>query len=132
MIKKNCAVCGKEFEAANYRYCLCSDECRRVRDRIQRATPEYRARHNERNRSEYRKKRRENFKVIPCKICGKPIEPEFRDDHMCRKYYHESCVLSEALQAVSEGAGTDDKRIRRAKNRFGYTLKELREEMGEE
>lgn len=29
MIKK-CRICGAEFDAANPRYCLCSDECRKI------------------------------------------------------------------------------------------------------
>lgn len=68
-------------------------------------------------------------KIVPCKICGKPVEPYFFDGRMCRKYHHDECVLSEALQAVSDGCGFKDKRIRRAHNLLGYTLKELREEV---
>lgn len=122
MIKKQCIICGKEFEVANSCYCLCSDECRKARAKIQNA------KHNA-DQKYTKKKQTVEPKIVLCKICSKPVEPYFFDDRMCRKYYHESCVLSEALQAVSEGAGFDDKRIRRANNLYGYTVKELREEM---
>lgn len=96
---------------------------------MRRLAPEYRAKVSERRKRRYKEQRWKHIKVIPCKICGKPVEPEFYDGRMHRKFHHESCVLSEALQAVSEGAGFDDKRIRRANNLYGYTVKELREEM---
>lgn len=129
MIKKNCVICGKEIEVANSCYCLCSDECRRVRDRMRRLAPEYRAKVSERRKRRYKEQRWKHIKVIPCKICGKPVEPEFYDGRMRRKFRHESCVLSEALQAISEGAKNKDKRIARAYRMYGYTVKELREEM---
>lgn len=128
MIKKQCVVCGKEFEVVNSHYCLCSDECRKIRARMQWSNPEYRQKANERNRERRRVRNRLNPKIIPCRICGKPVEPDFYGDRMCRKFHHESCVLSEALQAVSEGFGKSDKRIKRAYNLCCYTLKELREE----
>ena len=31
MYEKICKVCGKPFRAANPNYCLCSDECRKIR-----------------------------------------------------------------------------------------------------
>lgn len=129
MIKKNCVICGKEIEVINPQHCLCSDECRRVRRRMKQTAPEYRAKANERRRRRYKKQNWEHAKVIPCKICGKPVKPEFYDDRMHRKFYHESCVLSEALQAVSEGVKFNDKRVKRACNLYGYTIKELREEI---
>lgn len=129
MIKKQCVICGKEIEVINPHYCLCSDECRKIRQEMQRHDPERRAESYRRKCEFIKQQRRMHPRVVPCRICGNPVEPEFYDGRMHRKFHHESCVLSEALQAVSEGAGFDDKRIRRANNLYGYTVKELREEM---
>lgn len=129
MIKKQCVICGKVIEVINPQCCLCSDECRRVRDRMRRLAPEYRAKVSERRKRRYKEQRWKHIKVIPCKICGKPVEPSFFDGRMYRKYHHDECVLSEALQAVSEGCDFKDKRVKKAYNLLGYTLKELREEM---
>ena len=127
MIKKNCVVCGKEIEVANPRYCLCSDECRKARARGYLRSYDYLEKH----RKYMKEKRRSNPKIVPCKICGEPVPPTFREGRMCRTHYHEKCVLSEALQAVREGHGWEDKRIMRADNLYGYTMSELIEEVKE-
>ena len=135
MIKKNCVVCGKEIEVANPQYCLCSDECRKVRHK--QWSEKYK------NSPEYEDKRRlycarqsershKNPKVIPCKICGKPVPPTFNGKNkMCRSHYHEKCVLSEAIQAVRDGCKISDKRVIRAWNTYGYTMSEIIEGMKE-
>ena len=127
MIKKNCVVCGKEIEVTNPRYCLCSDECRKVRAR------EYQRNYIdiETHRKYMREKRWRNPKIVPCKICGEPVPPTFRENRMCRSYYHEECVLKEAFKAVEEGAKHVDPRIMRAFNFLGYTKTEIIEEMFE-
>lgn len=125
MIKKKCAVCGKEIEVANPRYCLCSEECKRVRAREYQRSYKSIEMHKKYMREKYWK----NPKIIPCKICGKPVPPTFRENRMCRKFYHEQCVLSEAVQAVREGCGWEDKRIMRADNLYGYTMSELIKEL---
>ena len=123
MIKKNCVVCGKEIEVVSSFYCLCSDECRKERAKTYKRD------------SEISKKRKlkywNNPKIVPCKICGEPVPPVFVENRMCRKFYHEKCVLSEAVQAVREGCGWKDKRIMRADNLYGYTMSELIEEAEE-
>ena len=127
MIKKSCAVCGKEIEVANPRYCLCSNECRKAKARgYQRSLEGI-----EKHRKYMKEKRWKNPKIVPCKICGEPVPPTFRDGRMCRTHYHEKCVLLEALQAVREGQGWKDKRIMRADNLYGYTMSELIKEMEE-
>lgn len=125
MIKKNCVVCGKEIEVTNPRYCCCSDECRKARAKTYKIDPESVERHKKKNREKYR----QNPKIVPCKICGEPVPPSFRENKMCRSHYHEKCVLSEALQAVIEGCAYNEKRIMRAWNLYGYTKSELIEEM---
>ena len=66
-------------------------------------------------------------KIILCKICGKPVTPSDTGGRLSHKYYHEKCVVKEALQAVSEGKGFNDRRVKRAYNIYGYSIKELRE-----
>ena len=134
MIKKNCIICGKEIEVVNPQYCLCSDECRKVRGKQlcekYKNSPEYK----EKSRlycARQLERKHKNPKVIPCKICGEPVSPTFRENKMCRSHYHENCVLSEAMQAIRDGCKISDKRIRRAWNTFGYTMSELIEEMKE-
>ena len=130
IIKKNCIICGKEIEVVNPQYCLCSDECRKVRGK--QLSEKYK------NSSEYEDKRRlyyarkhKNPKIIPCKICGEPVPPTFRENRMGRSHYHENCVLSEAIKAIQEGCKFSDERIRRAWNTYGYTMSEIIEGMKE-
>ena len=134
MIKKNCIICGKELEVVNPQYCLCSDECRKVRGKQlcekYNKSPEY----EDKRRLWYARnleRKHKNPKVIPCKICGEPVPPTFRENKMCRSHYHEKCVLSEAIKAIQEGCKYDEKRIYRARNMYGYTMSELIEEMKE-
>ena len=130
MIKK-CIVCGKEFEVVNSRYCLCSDECRKKR----RAELEMKYLSDpvivERRRIQSRERSRKNAKIILCKICGKPVPPSDTGGRLSHKYYHEECVVKEALQAIAEGGTsskfTGDSRIFRAYNVFGYSVSELKE-----
>ena len=135
MIIKKCIVCGKEIEVANPRYCLCSDECKKKRhaelNRKYMSDPVL----HERKLKQDRVRRRNNAKIIPCKICGEPVNPIDNGGRLSRKYYHEECVVREALQAISEGGkstkGTGDSRIFRAHNVFGYSVGELKEMLGE-
>lgn len=130
MIKK-CIVCGKEIEVVNSRYCLCSDECRKKR----RVELEMKYSSDpvivERRRIQSRERSRKNAKIILCKICGKPVPPSSSGGRLSHKYYHEECVVKEALQAIAEGGkstkGTGDKRIFRAHNVLGMGVKELKE-----
>lgn len=130
MIKKNCIICGKEIEVVNSRHCLCSDECREARKKQLYEKYKNSPEHKEKNRL-WRARNHKNPKVIPCRICGEPVPPTFRENRMGRSHYHEKCVLSEAMQAVREGCKCNDKRIHRAWNTFGYTMSELIEEMKE-
>lgn len=132
MIKKQCAVCGKEIEVANPYYCLCSDECRKVRRKQlyekYKKSPEYEDKLRL-YKARWVEISHKNPKIIPCKICGEPVPPTFRENRMYRKHYHEKCVLKEALQAVREGCKFSDKRIVLAWNTYGYTKTELLEEL---
>ena len=131
MIKKNCIICGKAIDVVNPQYCLCSDECRKVRAKQRyekyKNSPEYK----EKSRL-WRARNHKNPKVIPCRICGEPVPHTFNGKNkMCRSHYHENCVLSEAIKAIQEGCKFSDKRIIRARNVCGYTMSEIIEEMKE-
>ena len=131
MIKKQCIVCGKEIEVANSRYCLCSDECRKKRtyelNKKYMSDPVIHERHRLQSMKSYRRR----AKIIPCKICGNPVPPSSSGGRLSHKYYHEECVVKEALQAIAEGGkstkGTGDKRIFRAHNVLGMGVRELKE-----
>lgn len=134
MIKKNCIICGKEIEVVNPCYCLCSDECREIRGKQlyekYKKSPEY----EDKRKLQYARQLERihrNPKVIPCRICGEPVPPTFRENRMTRSHYHEKCVLSEAFKAIQEGCKHSEKRIRRAWNACGYTMSEIIEEMKE-
>ena len=131
MIKKQCIVCGKEIEVVNSRYCLCSDECRKKRayelNKKYMSDPVIHERHRLQSIESYRRR----AKIIPCKICGKPVPPSDSGGRLSRKHYHEECVIKEALQAIAEGGTsskfTGDSRIFRAHNVLGMGVKELKE-----
>ena len=123
MYKKQCAVCGKEFEAINSRYILCSDECRKKR------IDEY----NKVYYSDYDgRKRKRAEKIVICKLCGMAVEGVMRGERMGRQHYHEECVVKDALQAISEGEHSRSSRIRRASNLFAYSVGELKDLMEEQ
>ena len=131
MIKKQCIVCGKEIEVVNSRYCLCSDECRKKRayelNKKYMSDPVLHERHRLQSIESYRRR----AKIIPCKICGKPVPPSDTGGRLSHKHYHEECVIKEALQAIAEGGTsskfTGDSRIFRAHNVLGMGVKELKE-----
>lgn len=136
MIKKQCIVCGKEFYARQSNYTLCSDECRKKRvyelNKKYMSDPVLHERHRLQSIESYRRR----AKIIPCKICGKPVPPSDSGGRLSRKHYHEECVVREALQAISEGGkstkGTGDKRLFRAHNVLGMGVRELKELLRED
>lgn len=126
--KKICRVCGKPFITNNSRYAMCSKECSHNYQleyaRKRNSDPQYREWINK-----YRRlKSRIAQKTVICGICGQPVPAECNShDHICRKQYHEECVLKEAYEALDENAKSYDKRIQRAHNTYGYNINELRE-----
>lgn len=125
MIKK-CIVCGAEFNAKQSNYCICSDDCRRIRQQKQNA---------ELNKANYEKYKfnakmaqRRKSKIF-CKICGKIVHQHMGEVRMTSKHYHEDCVIREGIQAIKDKAKSTDKRLVRARNRYGYTMAELKEIM---
>lgn len=83
MYDKECVVCGKPFQAANPRYCICSPECRKVRDReIKRRDA---AKRYEANRKYLQKYYREHYVPVTksCQSCGDPL-PDGRQTYCLR------------------------------------------------
>ena len=129
MIKK-CVVCGTEFNAKQSNYCICSGDCRRIRQQ------EQYVKYKLNNRERYLISARESWlrckKPICCKICGGVVPQHIGEMRMTSKHYHEDCVVREGIQAIKEGAKCSDKRLVRAHNRYGYTITELKEIMNNE
>lgn len=121
---KNCIICGKQIEVNNSRYCCCSKECRKIRNAAHRKERAQRPEIREAARKAYHEKARRNPRIVPCRICGEPVAPTFISGRMCRKFYHEDCIIDEGIKAIQEGAPWDDKRIARAYGR-GISRKEL-------
>lgn len=128
MIKK-CVVCGTEFDARQANYCICSDECRHIRQY------EQNKRYKSNNREKYLYLTRQSWlrrkKSIHCKICGKVVLQHIHNGHMTSKHYHEDCIVNEGIQAIKENAKSTDNRLVRAHNRYGYSMLDLREIMND-
>lgn len=62
---KTCVICGKEFETENSRLQVCSKDCHRVRQRLQ-------------------KRKSRKIQEKKCKICGTLIEPLFTYCPKCK------------------------------------------------
>lgn len=116
---KKCKICGEKFETQNTRYCTCSLNCSIKNARALNNTWK---KNNVNKVREYRKP-----VVVSCRICGKEVPTTYSAGRNSHKYYHEKCVVKEALRAVLEGKGFNDRRVKRAYNIYGYSIKELRE-----
>ena len=128
MIKK-CVVCGAEFDARQANYCICSDECRHIRQY------ETNKRYKSNNREKYLLSTRQSWlrhkNPICCKICGGVVPQHMGEMRMTSKRYHEDCIVNEGIQAIRENAKSTDKRLVRARNRYGYSMAELKEIMND-
>ena len=121
---KKCKICGKEFETQNTRYCTCSLNC---------SIKNAQALSNTWKKNNVDKVREHRKPVIvSCRICGKEVPATYSAGRNSHKYYHEKCVVKDALQAVAEGKGVEDSRVKRAWNTYCYSLKELKELLNNE
>ena len=116
---KKCKICGKEFETHNARFCTCSPACS---IKNAKALNKKWVKDNPDRVKKYRKPA-----IVLCRICGEEVAATYSAGRNSHKYYHEKCVVKEALQAVSEGKGVEDSRVKRAWNTYCYSLKELKE-----
>lgn len=77
------------------------------------------------------KKRHENPKVVNCKFCGKPVEPHFTSRRMCRKHYHDECVINECIEAIKRGERYDNNGVCGFAKSKGFLKSEIVEIMKE-
>lgn len=127
-MKKICIVCGKEFETRQSNYTICSQGCRENRKQSYPSSLDYYYANRERilKRSQHLKLK--NPKFIPCKICGKNVEPYFSGDRIHRRHYHEECIIEESIKAMNRGEKFNGaSNILKIANNQGITKSELLE-----
>lgn len=127
---KTCIVCNKKFFAKQPNYCLCSDECRRIRQQEQ--NKKWKLDNPEKHILSKKKSAMKKLKTIHCRICGEIVEKYKVNNWTSHRHYHEECIVKDGIQAIKEGYGYKDERIIRARNRLNYTIKELKEIIQEE
>lgn len=100
---KICNLCGKTFETQCKNNKYCSDACRNEMKKVYR----------KRDLNKRIEKRHENPKIVNCKFCNKPVEPHFTEkgNRMCRKHYHDECVIDECIKAIKRGDKYDNNGI---------------------
>ena len=71
-MKKKCRICGTEFDAANPRYCLCSDACRKIAYKESNKKNALRYYHQDVVRDRRKIYYREHYKPVgkKCGMCG--------------------------------------------------------------
>ena len=128
---KNCRICGAEFETNNPRCCTCSPTCS-MKNRSIVAKKRYYANPEIKQQSNVRQREKSRQRSVPCRICGENVPSVFTGVQYGRKRYHEECVVKEALKALSDGKKSHDKVVWRARNTYGYTIKDLKELLNNE
>lgn len=122
---KRCIVCGKSFTpVANHSsvQILCSEECRKIRQKERHDTEEFRKKCRDRCRAKA---------ITLCTLCGKPIERNYSSGHKENCRMHDKCVFEDCKNAILSG-----EKLTRAQSerlyRRGYTVKEFKVEISEE
>jgi predicted nucleic acid-binding Zn ribbon protein len=125
---KKCKICGKQFEAKQKNYTICSSECREVNKK------QLRKAHYTKNKEamyQYNKTMRYKKAVgFPCKFCGKEVKP-FIDNRMHRYHWHEKCLINKCIEAIKNGEpfGSGKSKILDFARNKGYTKAEIVEIM---
>lgn len=117
MSVKICRECGKEFEPANAKICICSDECRKIRNR--RASLNWGNEHPEIMRIRHKaiRKIQSDKCIISFKICGKPVDSyENWDGRICRRRIHESCIFKDVAETALKGGKLSELQKSRLRN----------------
>lgn len=126
---KKCKICGKEFEARQRNYTLCSPECRKENNRrLSRSLdPEI----NRLRVKQYNERLKRKLKGFPCKFCGEEVKPFF-DNRMHRYHWHEECLIDKCIEAIKNGEPFGDKsKILKFASNKGYTKADVIEIMKE-
>lgn len=117
MSVKICRECGKEFEPTDIRQQICSDNCRKIRNR--RASLEWTVAHPEIMRARQKAMRRIASKncIVICKICGAPVDPyENWNGRICRRRIHESCIFKDVAETALKGGRLSELQKSRLRN----------------
>lgn len=127
-----CKICGKQFEARQKNFTICSPECRKI-NAVQLKKAHYIA-NKERIRQRNIENRHKKAVGFPCKFCGEEVRPFF-DNRMHRYHWHEECLIDKCIEAIKNGEpfGKKSKILSFACNK-GYTkadILEIMEEKGE-
>ena len=120
---KKCKICGKEFEATNPRYVICSPECRKENSRrvYHALDAETKKLKTQQSKERYRRK----VKGFPCKFCGKEVKP-IVTDRFHRYRWHEDCLIAECMKAIKNGEPfTDATKIAKFALNKGYTKADI-------
>ncbi len=128
MSLKTCRECGKEFEPDDYRQNICSDACRKIRNRRKQyewilANPE-----KIRKKSKAVSLSKSQKCIIICSICGAPVDSYVNwDGRICRRRLHESCIMKDIAETALKGEKLSELQQSRLRNR-GITKEEVMKE----
>lgn len=129
---KNCKICGKQFEAKQKNYTLCSPECRKENSR--RRYHSLDAETKKMLAQQYKEWYRRKIKGFPCKFCGEEVKP-FIDNRLHRHHWHEECLINKCIEAIKNGETFSKKsKILRFASNKGFTkadILEIAKERGE-
>jgi len=125
---KICRECGKEFEPADYRQTICSDVCRKIRNRRKQydwiaANPEKIKMKSKADSLIHSQKC-----IIICSICGAPVDSYINwDGRICRRRLHESCIMKDIAETALKGDKLSELQKSRLRN-LGTTKEEVLKE----
>lgn len=114
MKMQKCRICGAEFVPTKNVSKYCSDECRKKANHT---------REREWKRCHPQKRR---LSVIICRLCGKPVDPQYGGEKVYRPKIHEECIYNDLMRTVlnhERFSPTQKSRM----NNMGITLKEIKQ-----
>lgn len=128
MIKK-CVICGSEFEPRynliNRQIC-CSKKCTRQRN-LELNNYKYATSEDYRIKRASYQKAKKKAKVHYCKLCGKPIEIEYKVGAVSKKTMHVECIIADCIETLETKGVLTRKQYQRL-YAIGYTLKDFIED----
>ena len=126
-MKKTCVVCGNEFEAAQSNYIICSNECRKKRQKEYYANLKKKGLSNVNSYiNTYEKKYKAAHKrKVRCRFCGENILPKYNNGRFHRTQYHDECLISKGIEALKNGEKIGTSNTLRIVTNKGFTKREL-------
>lgn len=110
MISNMCIVCGKEFEAKQRNYTLCSAECRQIQKKANRE----RYKHTDKYREKIKERCKKHYVTKNCEFCGERLPNG-------KQKYCLDCLLSRFKAGDTNATHTLNSR--------GYSVKEIWQEI---